>query len=104
MVLDLDETLIHSHHDKLAYSFTLETISIPPSLPSLSLRPPSLVLLSPSPSLHPSLPLYSSTIPPATDMLPDFYVRVYIENHPVKFYVYKRPHVDYFLSVVRLTV
>ncbi|XP_019852770.1 PREDICTED: CTD nuclear envelope phosphatase 1A-like isoform X2 [Amphimedon queenslandica] len=56
MVLDLDETLIHSHHD--------------------------------------------NTLLPATEMLPDFYVRVYIENHPVKFYVYKRPHVDYFLSVV----
>ena len=53
MVLDLDETLIHSHHDKLAYSFTLGTISIPPSLPSPSLRPSSLVLLPPSPSLPP---------------------------------------------------
>lgn len=26
--------------------------------------------------------------------------QVEIDRHPVRFYVYKRPHVDYFLSVV----
>ena len=32
---------------------------------------------------------------------PDFIVRVKIENHPVRFFVHKRPHVDFFLSKVR---
>lgn len=31
---------------------------------------------------------------------PDFIVRVKIENHPVRFFVHKRPHVDFFLSMV----
>lgn len=58
LVLDLDETLIHSHHDGLV-------------------RP---------------------TVKPGTP--PDFILRVEIERHPVRFYVYKRPHVDYFLNIV----
>lgn len=58
LVLDLDETLIHSHHDGLV-------------------RP---------------------TVKPGTP--PDFILRVEIERHPVRFYVYKRPHVDFFLQVV----
>lgn len=57
MVLDLDETLIHSHHDGSFNEFT-----------------------------------------PLTP--PDFIVRVKIEMKPVRFFVHKRPHVDYFLSVV----
>jgi hypothetical protein len=57
MVLDLDETLIHSHHD-------------------------------------------NNSLIPFNDNIPDFYVEVFIEDNPVKFYVYKRPHVDFFLSVV----
>ena len=28
------------------------------------------------------------------------FTQVEIERHPVRFYVYKRPHVDYFLNVV----
>lgn len=58
LVLDLDETLIHSHHDGLV-------------------RP---------------------TVKPGTP--PDFILRVEIERHPVRFYVYKRPHVDFFLNMV----
>ena len=27
-------------------------------------------------------------------------IQVTIERHPVRFFVYKRPHVDYFLSLV----
>ncbi|XP_065889656.1 CTD nuclear envelope phosphatase 1-like [Dysidea avara] len=57
MVLDLDETLIHSHHDG-------------------SYQP----------------------VPPKTP--PDFVLRVTIERRPVRFFVYKRPHVDYFLKIV----
>lgn len=58
LVLDLDETLIHSHHDGLV------RLTVKPGTP------------------------------------PDFILRVEIERHPVRFYVYKRPHVDYFLNVV----
>ncbi|ODM91290.1 CTD nuclear envelope phosphatase 1 [Orchesella cincta] len=58
LVLDLDETLIHSHHDGVQ-------------------RP---------------------TVKPGTP--PDFILKVTIERHPVRFFVHKRPHVDYFLDVV----
>lgn len=58
LVLDLDETLIHSHHDGLV------RLNVKPGTP------------------------------------PDFVLRVEIDRHPVRFYVYKRPHVDYFLKMV----
>jgi len=58
MVLDLDETLIHSHHDGIA-----------------------------RPTVKPSTP-------------PDFILRVPIDRHPVRFYVHKRPHVDFFLDTI----
>uniref|UniRef100_A0A3B3R9Q0 protein-serine/threonine phosphatase n=1 Tax=Paramormyrops kingsleyae TaxID=1676925 RepID=A0A3B3R9Q0_9TELE len=58
LVLDLDETLIHSHHDGV-------------------LRP----------SVRPGTP-------------PDFILKVVIDKHPVRFFVHKRPHVDFFLEVV----
>ncbi|XP_074653979.1 CTD nuclear envelope phosphatase 1-like [Tubulanus polymorphus] len=58
LVLDLDETLIHSHHDGV-------------------IRP---------------------TIRPGTP--PDFVLKVIIDRHPVRFFVHKRPHVDFFLDVV----
>ncbi|MBN3273056.1 CNEPA phosphatase, partial [Polyodon spathula] len=58
LVLDLDETLIHSHHDGV-------------------LRP---------------------TVRAGTP--PDFLLKVVIDKHPVRFFVHKRPHVDFFLEVV----
>lgn len=58
MVIDLDETLIHSVLDGV-------------SRPSQRGGPP-----------------------------PDFVLKVDIEHHPVRFSVHKRPHVDYFLSIV----
>ena len=58
LVLDLDETLIHSFHDGV-------------------LRP---------------------TVKPGTP--PDFILKVTIDRHPVRFFVHKRPHVDYFLQIV----
>uniref|UniRef100_A0A1I8I6R9 FCP1 homology domain-containing protein n=2 Tax=Macrostomum lignano TaxID=282301 RepID=A0A1I8I6R9_9PLAT len=58
LVLDLDETLIHSQHDGLVQ---LGTQSRPPF---------------------------------------DFSVQVRIERHNVRFFVRKRPHVDFFLDVV----
>ncbi|CAH8826388.1 unnamed protein product [Trichobilharzia szidati] len=57
MVLDLDETLIHSVHDGI-------------------LRP----------AVRPGTP-------------PDFVLKVFIDHHPVRFSVHKRPHVDFFLNV-----
>lgn len=59
LVLDLDETLIHSHHDGN-------------TRPNLE---------------KPNMP-------------PDFTLSVHIDGHPVKFCVHKRPHVDFFLSVI----
>lgn len=58
LVLDLDETLIHSRHDGV---------------------------------------LNRMTKPNTT---PDFVLKVVIDKHPVRFFVHKRPHVDYFLEVV----
>ena len=60
LVLDLDETLIHSFHDGV-------------------LRP---------------------TVKPGTP--PDFILKVTIDRHPVRFFVHKRPHVDYFLQIVSI--
>ncbi|CAG0902022.1 unnamed protein product [Darwinula stevensoni] len=58
MILDLDETLIHSHHDGVI----------------------------------------RQTVKPGTP--PDFVLRVVIDRHPVRFFVHKRPHVDFFLDIV----
>uniref|UniRef100_A0A2I3GME0 CTD nuclear envelope phosphatase 1 n=1 Tax=Nomascus leucogenys TaxID=61853 RepID=A0A2I3GME0_NOMLE len=58
LVLDLDETLIHSHHDGV-------------------LRP---------------------TVRPGTP--PDFILKVVMDKHPVRFFVHKKPRVDFFLEVV----
>ena len=62
LVLDLDETLIHSFHDGV-------------------LRP---------------------TVRPGTP--PDFILKVTIDRHPVRFFVHKRPHVDFFLQIVSIRV
>ncbi len=59
-MLDLDETLIHSHHDGVVRQM------VKPGTP------------------------------------PDFVLKVTIDRHPVRFFVHKRPHVDYFLNVVRI--
>lgn len=58
LVLDLDETLIHSHHEGVT----------------------------------------RQAIKPNTK--PDFTLKVIIDRQPVRFCVYKRPHVDYFLNIV----
>ncbi|KAG8247838.1 CTD nuclear envelope phosphatase 1 [Homalodisca vitripennis] len=58
LVLDLDETLIHSHHEGVV----------------------------------------RQTVKPGTP--PDFVLKVTIERHPVRFFVHKRPHVDFFLDIV----
>ncbi|XP_076306461.1 CTD nuclear envelope phosphatase 1A-like isoform X1 [Tachypleus tridentatus] len=58
MVLDLDETLIHSQHDGVIRNM------VKPGTP------------------------------------PDFVLKVTIDRHPVRFFVHKRPHVDFFLDIV----
>ncbi|XP_013786697.1 CTD nuclear envelope phosphatase 1A-like [Limulus polyphemus] len=58
MVLDLDETLIHSQHDGVIRNM------VKPGTPT------------------------------------DFVLKVTIDRHPVRFFVHKRPHVDYFLDIV----
>ncbi|KAI4461622.1 nuclear lim interactor-interacting factor-related [Holotrichia oblita] len=58
LVLDLDETLIHSFHDGVV----------------------------------------RQTVRPGTP--PDFTLKVVIDHHPVRFFVHKRPHVDFFLDIV----
>jgi CTD nuclear envelope phosphatase 1 len=60
LVLDLDETLIHSHHDAMP----------------------------------------RNTVKPGTPH--DFTVKVTIDRHPVRFFVHKRPHVDFFLDIVSI--
>ncbi|KAA0201702.1 hypothetical protein HAZT_HAZT005073 [Hyalella azteca] len=60
LVLDLDETLIHSHHDGVLRQM------VKPGTP------------------------------------PDFVLKVTIERHPVRFFVHKRPHVDYFLQILKI--
>lgn len=62
LVLDLDETLIHSHHDGVV----------------------------------------RQTVRPGTP--PDFVLKVVIDRHPVRFFVHKRPHVDFFLDIVSLSL
>ncbi|XP_032904386.1 CTD nuclear envelope phosphatase 1 isoform X2 [Amblyraja radiata] len=57
LVLDLDETLIHSHHDGVL-----------------------------KPTVRPGTP-------------PDFMLKVLVDRQPIRFFVHKRPHVDFFLEV-----
>ncbi|RZF43698.1 hypothetical protein LSTR_LSTR010780 [Laodelphax striatellus] len=64
LVLDLDETLIHSHNEGIMRQ-------------AVSVRPQ----------------------PPA-----DFVLKVTIDRHPVRFFVHKRPHVDFFLDIVRISL
>lgn len=42
-----------------------------------------------------------NTVKPGTPH--DFTVKVTIDRHPVRFFVHKRPHVDFFLDVVSTT-
>ncbi|ETN79325.1 Dullard-like phosphatase domain protein [Necator americanus] len=71
LVLDLDETLIHSHHDGVIRPM------VKPGTPS------------------------DFTIKVCFPVLPiHIVIKVVIDRHPVRFSVHARPHVDYFLSVV----
>jgi CTD nuclear envelope phosphatase 1 len=81
LVLDLDETLIHSHHDGLVRP------TVKPGTPPDFILRVLTQIASPTYKIN-RFKLYIKTL------------KVEIERHPVRFYVYKRPHVDYFLKVV----
>jgi CTD nuclear envelope phosphatase 1 len=80
LVLDLDETLIHSHHDGLV------RLTVKPGTPPDFILRVCFILYD----FFPIKPINYFNI----------FKQVEIERHPVRFYVYKRPHVDYFLNVV----
>ncbi len=81
LVLDLDETLIHSHHDGLVRP------TVKPG------TPPDFIL-----RVWFQINIQNENNEPI--VWDFFYFQVEIDRHPVRFYVYKRPHVDYFLNVV----
>ena len=80
LVLDLDETLIHSHHDGLV------RLTVKPG------TPPDFIL-----RVRFNFFSFFFTFKLINNLN---ILQVEIERHPVRFYVYKRPHVDYFLNVV----
>ena len=84
LVLDLDETLIHSHHDGLVRP----TVK-PGTPPDFILRVSHLFFLLIFKLMHLFIRKNKK-----------FCLKVEIDRHPVRFYVYKRPHVDYFLTMV----
>ena len=92
LVLDLDETLIHSHHDgkkmlMLASLFLRNTIKIWCTLSNNQLF-----------VFYHIQGVLRQTVKPGTP--PDFILKVTIDRHPVRFFVHKRPHVDFFLDIV----
>ena len=72
LVLDLDETLIHSHHDGVQRQAGAGAVS----------------------QVGGAVSKLGGVAPP------DFVLKVTIDRHPVRFFVHKRPHVDFFLEVV----
>ena len=91
LVLDLDETLIHSHHDGK-------------KMPMLASLCPLKIKIWYSRSDNQLFVFYHiqgvlrQTVKPGTP--PDFILKVTIDRHPVRFFVHKRPHVDFFLDIV----
>jgi CTD nuclear envelope phosphatase 1 len=75
LVLDLDETLIHSHHDGIVRPMV-------------------------KPGTPPDFVLKVCSAPFSTFNFA--FAQVVIDKHPVRFFVHKRPHVDYFLQVVSM--
>ena len=51
-------------------------------------------------TLDSCLGVLRQTVKPGTP--PDFILKVTIDRHPVRFFVHKRPHVDFFLNIVSL--
>lgn len=118
LVLDLDETLIHSHHDGLPRNPIIK-----PGTPhdfTVSSKPDQRNFHSKSPSLGAALReeeetkieafnfhFISGAMPShltlavADHLSPlRLQVSVVIDRHPVRFFVHKRPHVDFFLDIV----
>ncbi|UYV68707.1 CTDNEP1 [Cordylochernes scorpioides] len=78
LVLDLDETLIHSQHDGV-----IRQMVRPGTPPDFILR-----VSGESFDLLDDLCSHHTTV-----------VQVTIDRHPVRFFVHKRPHVDFFLDI-----
>lgn len=94
LVLDLDETLIHSHHDGV-----LRPTVRPGTPPDFILKvrhPP------PPPLVTHTFELNVSTSCDVVSVV--FLMQVVIDKHPVRFFVHKRPHVDFFLEVVSVNL
>ena len=51
---------------------------------------------------HSLLGVLRQTVKPGTP--PDFILKVTIDRHPVRFFVHKRPHVDFFLNIVSMVI
>jgi hypothetical protein len=82
LVLDLDETLIHSHHDGYRLRVQLQ--------PHKTCERTCLIRCRFTLARQVARPSYP----------PDFILKVEIDKHPVRFFVHKRPHVDFFLEIV----
>ncbi|PWA28818.1 hypothetical protein CCH79_00012967, partial [Gambusia affinis] len=87
LVLDLDETLIHSHHDGV-----LRPTVRPGTPPDFILK----VMAECRTNTHDWVGILFGP----TDLPVCVCLQVVIDKHPVRFFVHKRPHVDFFLEVV----
>ena len=95
LVLDLDETLIHSHHDGV-----LRPTVRPGTPPDFILKVGLTVLLYVN-ILACVIYLVLYLMYLFTKATFSFiFIKVVIDKHPVRFFVHKRPHVDFFLEVV----
>jgi len=100
LVLDLDETLIHSHHDGLPRNPTIKpgtphdfTVSCRCSFLLLA-RLLAVVVVALRNGMKLSLYIFHTQFAFISQ------VSVVIDRHPVRFFVHKRPHVDFFLDIV----
>lgn len=122
LVLDLDETLIHSHHDgvlrptvrpgtppdfilKVCEAMKYLRLLLCPDINSFSvLRVRAWQDLAPGSARrrkaggrHGARSVWWCLGCPSSFPVP---LQVVIDKHPVRFFVHKRPHVDFFLEVV----
>ena len=101
LVLDLDETLIHSHHDGVVRP-TVKPGTPPDFILKVKRNSDLLIHASCHWLILNKLAHIATHIPtPEIESLKQNDLQVTIDRHPVRFFVHKRPHVDFFLSVVR---
>ena len=94
-MLDLDETLIHSHHDGVVRP------TVKPGTPPDFILKVSEALVY-SGNIFRVILGTKIAVQSLSLLFSAFYIngQVTIDRHPVRFFVHKRPHVDFFLSVV----